>query len=245
MFLKIFQINLSGLFRNLRYLLMSLYYSKGQSKRLIKEFNWNDIPFNRIAIINSIIVHKNDSNLRYLEIGCNQNETFNSIPLLNKTGVDPIQGGNVKKTSDEFFSSNQDFFDIIFIDGLHTYDQVKKDMVNALNYLNDDGYVLIHDMLPVNWKQQHVPQLSNDWTGDGWKIINDLLNSSGLEFKIITVNFGVAVIRKINHEFKIPNTSHQTQKLNFDFYLNHVSKFPLISFEEFQFYLLSNKKSSN
>ena len=95
-------------------------------------------------------------------------------------------------------------------------------------------------MLPLNWKQQHIPQLSNDWTGDGWKIIQDLKNSSGLEFKIITVNFGILIIKKIDKTFKIPN-SLEYENLDFKKYYDNFHSLPLISFEEFESFLYSNK----
>ena len=60
----------------------------------------------------------------YLEIGCDQDQLFSKIKIQNKVGVDPNSGGNVRKTSDEFFKENKNKFDIIFIDGLHTYDPV-------------------------------------------------------------------------------------------------------------------------
>ena len=62
----------------------------------------------------------------YLEIGCDQNQLFSKIKIQNKVGVDPSSGGNVRKTSDEFFKDNKNKFDIVFIDGLHIYNQVKK-----------------------------------------------------------------------------------------------------------------------
>jgi len=69
----------------------------------------------------------------YLEIGCNDNELFSRIKIKNKIGIDPVIGGNMKITSDDFFNQNKDYFDCIFIDGLHIYDQVKKDIVNCIN----------------------------------------------------------------------------------------------------------------
>ena len=57
----------------------------------------------------------------YLEIGCDQDQLFSKIEIKNKIGVDPVSGGTIRKTSDEFFKENDKKFDIIFIDGLHTY----------------------------------------------------------------------------------------------------------------------------
>ena len=66
----------------------------------------------------------------YLEIGCDQDQLFSKINIENKIGVDPVSGGNTRKSSDDFFSTNKINFDLVFIDGLHEYDQVKKDILN-------------------------------------------------------------------------------------------------------------------
>ena len=65
---------------------------------------------------------------KYLEIGCQNDLCFNSIITNNKIGVDPNAGGTIKTTSDDFFNNNEDFYDVIFIDGLHEYDQCRKDI---------------------------------------------------------------------------------------------------------------------
>ena len=54
-----------------------------------------------------------------------------------------------KTTSDNFFLTNKLLFDLIYIDGLHAYDQVKSDLENAYKFLRPKGYLLIDDYL---WK---------------------------------------------------------------------------------------------
>jgi len=55
-----------------------------------------------------------------------------------KTGVDPsprrvlAEWEMHQMASDAFFAANTSKFDLIFIDGLHTSDQVIKDIFNAL-----------------------------------------------------------------------------------------------------------------
>ena len=82
----------------------------------------------RLDLIQHFINKVNCKN--YLEIGCDRNQIWDHINVKNKFGVDPRRGGNIRLTSDEFFEQNKDnnLFDVIFIDGLHTYDQVSKDV---------------------------------------------------------------------------------------------------------------------
>ena len=72
---------------------------------------------------------ENKNYKKYLEIGCHNDEVFNKISI-EKIGVDPVSGGNFRGTSDEFFKKNKSNFDCIFIDGLHEYKQVKRDILN-------------------------------------------------------------------------------------------------------------------
>ncbi len=75
----------------------------------------------------------------YLEIGCKYDMNFNRIkPLVtHAVGVDPDMGGTLRMTSDEYFLSNKtEYFDLIFIDGMHEAYQVMDDIDNALQWLN-------------------------------------------------------------------------------------------------------------
>ena len=104
-------------------------------------WDWSETNFNRIAVVNLLLnKFKNPS---YLEIGCASNSLFDSVPVEKKIGVDPSSGGNVRKTSDDFFKANDINFDVIFIDGLHTYEQVRRDIINSIKSLNDNFNVPI------------------------------------------------------------------------------------------------------
>ena len=86
-------------------------------------------------------------------------------------GVDPDIGGTIRLTSDKFFDEfNKNKFDIIFLDGLHTYKQTKKDLINALKVLNKNGVIVLDDFIPRNWKKIHNFFYYNLY-GDIWKII--------------------------------------------------------------------------
>jgi SAM-dependent methyltransferase len=85
----------------------------------------------------------------FLEIGCRSDANFSRVPFVDKVGVDPVAGGNVRATSDEFFATCGRTFDLIFVDGLHESAQVVRDAANALRILNPGGTLLFHDCKPL------------------------------------------------------------------------------------------------
>ena len=133
----------------------------------------------------------------YLEIGVDRKHTFDVIECELKHGVDPNKDCTFKMTSDEFFKQNENKYDIIFIDGLHEADQVKRDIENALNILTPGGVVVVHDCSPRNEKEQTVPKLKNQkiWIGDGWRAFVDLRQREDLDMYVIDTNNGVGIIR--------------------------------------------------
>jgi hypothetical protein len=190
----------------LLYLIRRLsYYFYGEKfyKRL--NFKWKD-TITRLDLINYFIKKNNYSS--YLEIGCDQDEVFSKINI-DKTGVDPNSGGTERLTSDDFFKKNKSSFDIIFIDGLHVYDQVKRDILNAVNVLNENGAILIHDCLPNKIWEQNVPRMNGSWTGDVWKVIPFLRSMENIDVYTCAADRGVGII------FKRPNRN--ILKLNLDF----------------------------
>jgi len=48
--------------------------------------------------------------------------------------------------STEYLKNCKEKFDIIFIDGDHSYEGVKKDYINSLPLLNNGGYIIFHDI---------------------------------------------------------------------------------------------------
>lgn len=133
----------------------------------------------------------------YLEIGCNQNVTFNAIRCKSKVGVDPIMGGTIRLTSDQFFAQNTDKFDIIFIDGLHEWQQVIKDVDNALNALNENGTIVIHDCDPPYEECQLMPRNGRKgWCGDVWKAYVKLRTRPDIDCVMSQFDCGCGVIKK-------------------------------------------------
>jgi hypothetical protein len=126
---------------------------------------------NRIEYIAKLINAKN-----YLEIGVNRGDTFFNVNLQNKIGVDPafkfipenrLHDGVAffQMPSDIFFehwkagNKNYDIiampdyvipdtFDIIFIDGLHTFEQSLRDFENSLQFSHDTTVWVLDDTIP-------------------------------------------------------------------------------------------------
>jgi len=133
----------------------------------------------------------------YLEIGVdNPNVNFNRVKARIKTGVDPNVNTTHKITSDQFFSTNKQTFDIIFIDGLHHHDQVIRDIQNALNFLNTNGTIVVHDCNPTTEAMQQVPRVQGEWTGDVWKAWIHFRKDSNLSMYVLDTDYGVGIIRK-------------------------------------------------
>jgi predicted O-methyltransferase YrrM len=53
-------------------------------------------------------------------------------------------------TTNDFFKTNTQKYDCIFIDADHNYEGVKTDFENSLNFLNKDGYLIFHDISNTN-----------------------------------------------------------------------------------------------
>ncbi len=188
--------------------------------------------YHRWDLIEYLIKKNNYSD--YLEIGCDQDQLFSKVKIKNKTGVDPSNGGNVRKTSDDFFKDNKDKFDIVFIDGLHIYDQVKRDILNSVDCLKENGIILVHDCMPDNMSKQAVPRYRMIWNGDVWKAIVDLRQKEDLEIFTCSIDQGIGIIKK-NKNSSILKIEKSINKLKFeDYYNNYKEYLRVINLEEFK-----------
>ena len=161
----------------------------------------------------------------YLEIGCDKDQSFSKIKIPHKVGVDPISGGTIRITSDNFYKTNKEKFDIIFIDGLHHYEQVIDDINNAIDILNDNGHILVHDCLPRTIAHQAVPRYRGSWNGDVWKSIVELRTKTDLEVFTCEIDFGVGVIKKKINTSPLNIKISNFKNLKFKDYYNRNKEF--------------------
>lgn len=136
-----------------------------------------------------------DTTSSYLEIGIHHGFTLEQIEAQRLVGVDPNPRFSLRAlppnisvhpiTSDDYFDNhgNSQKFDVIFIDGLHLYPQVVRDLMNASNHLNRGGAILIDDTVPSD-EMSAIPDQAESlrrrresgsknsaWHGDVWKIL--------------------------------------------------------------------------
>lgn len=152
------------------------------------------ITNSRSLLINSLI--KNLDYSSYLEIGVGMGLNYKSINCQYKTNVDPRPSTKPKHvmTSDQFFETNNMSFDLIFIDGLHTEQQVHKDILNALDCINKGGTIVVHDCNPEEEHLQMVPAVSPLWTGDVWKCFVKFIKNWNYPSYVVDIDYGCGII---------------------------------------------------
>ena len=186
---------------------------------------------NRLDIVRDIIEKKKYKS--YLEIGCFDDELFGHVNCEIKVGVDPVSGGTVRATSDNFFKNNEVFFDCIFIDGLHEYKQVKRDIQNSLKFLNKDGIILLHDCLPNNFYAQATPRCQWEWNGDVWKAIVECRTRKDIDVYTCYADFGIGVIKKRPNKNLLEYPKQNYSDLKFiEYHQNHKKLMNIIEYED-------------
>ena len=208
------------------------YYHK-----LFRDKNLGNIGFDfskkksRLTIVQDLIKRKKYE--KYLEIGCFDDELFKHIDCKKKVGVDPVSGGTVRDTSDNFFKKNDERFDCIFIDGLHKYSQVKKDIQNSLKFLTKDGVILLHDCLPNNYYEQATPRCQWTWNGDVWKAIIECRTKKDIDVYTCYADYGIGVIFKRPNQNLLEYPKKNYSHIKFEEYFhNHKKLMNLIEYDD-------------
>ena len=206
-----------------------VYYFYGEKFFKRFDYNWSQYP-SRFEIIQKIIDKKKYEN--YLEIGCDQDSNFSKIKIKNKIGVDPLSGGNLKMKSDDFFIQNKIIFDCIFVDGLHTYEQVREDILNSIKFLDPSGVIIVHDCLPLKIWNQIVPRIYGHWNGDVWKAIVEARTMKDIDTYTCKADHGLGIIFKRPNRNLLSLKIDNFKKLKFkDYYNNHKNFMNIIEVE--------------
>ena len=165
-------------------------------------------PYRRFDIINYLIEKNNYVN--YLEIGVRAPQAcFNRIIAEHKDGIDPLPITleiNYPMISDQFFDLIRDHedikYDIIFIDGAHIHRVAKRDVLNSLNHLTDNGTIIMHDCNPpTKWHQRPESEYTGDgaWNGTAWRAYVELRcfkwEPKDLSMHVVDTDEGVGIIQ--------------------------------------------------
>lgn len=186
---------------------------------------------NRLTVIQKIIDGIEAKS--YLEIGVANGQVLFNVKTPIKYGIDPKFMFNIDEklyenkallstnfyemTSDKFFNEYADKelikgVDVIFIDGLHTYNQSLKDVVNSLKFLNPNGVIIMHDCNPLSPATAYpvidsinevleiafrgdLPGWNGCWNGDVWKTLVHLrAEHENLEIFTLDLDWGLGII---------------------------------------------------
>lgn len=134
----------------------------------------------------------------YLEIGVSTGATLLALTMAERVGVDPNFQFDWQKqdgrdgvqlhacSSDAFFASlpSEKRFDLIFVDGLHTYEQAYRDILHALCHSHDRSVIVIDDTMPsdvfstlrshqacINARRAFTNDVDASWHGDVFKVL--------------------------------------------------------------------------
>ena len=122
------------------------------SEELLRKFNpkklllvdpwiaYNDLIYQKSWYGNTLHSNQNIQDQYFLDV----NKRFEKDILENKIELH-------RKTSDEFFLGNKSIFDLIYIDGNHLFEFVKKDVENSLKFINNDGLIVLDDYGLKGW----------------------------------------------------------------------------------------------
>lgn len=135
-----------------------------------------------------IWLHQTAKPKSYLEIGVEHGKSLQFAQSFTKAiGIDPAfqliysQEAWVKlfrMPSDDFFIQydlkevlGEKSVNLVFLDGLHTFDQTLKDFINIEHYSNSKTIVAIHDTFPVVPITASRERKTGFWLGDTWKVV--------------------------------------------------------------------------
>jgi len=160
----------------------------------------------------------------YLEIGVSTGTSLRQVQADTRLGVDPhfrsrkmrllsrLSPGRIRlgarrgllplsMTSDRFFDRYAPFLDahpidVAFIDGLHTADQAHRDIVHALEHLQPDGTVVVHDCNPQSPTAADPAPQDGIWNGDVFKAIIRLrVERDDLHVVVLDADEGLGIVR--------------------------------------------------
>lgn len=132
----------------------------------------------------------------YLEVGVFRGETLRDVSIPYRVGIDPRFRIDVQELADErtvlVESTSDDYFrhldpeiefDVVFLDGLHTFEQTYRDLCAVLSHAHRRTVILLDDTFPTDpWSaipdigrslrlREQAGLVDRAWHGDVYKVV--------------------------------------------------------------------------
>jgi hypothetical protein len=163
---------------------------------------------------------------------------FDTLRKLGKTIINPYNIFNkyFLKTSDDFFEQDapglfiKNKIEIALVDGMHEYAYALRDVENILNYLSDDGVIIMHDCNPATkeaartYEEWKAMGMTGQWNGDVWKAIVHLRSlRKDIDVFVLDCDYGLGIITKRKPENDLNFSAQQINSFTYeDFNANRV-----------------------
>jgi len=199
----------------------------------------------------------------YLEIGVNKGDTFHSVQAHAKVAVDPKflfpaalrdpSSEYYEITSEEYFGNHATGrkFDVIYLDGLHTFEQTLRDLISSVICLKPSGVIVIDDVLPNSFHaalpdhaasvaaRKHLGISDPSWMGDVFKLVFFIQTYFQLfDFSTVKENHGQLIMWRSAR----PSVKHRSiidfAYLSFADVIMHLSEFRIQPLDEIRMNIL-------
>lgn len=212
----------------------------------------------RVAVINFLLKRFNRVT-SYLELGASDLQSvFYKVNSFHKISVgyeEATTKNNAlyKMDFDQFFCSMRDNeilnsgkkWDLIFINGFHLADSLYSYVLNSLDFLNEDGFIIIQGCNPpTEWHARekgkyHLSPARFSWYGTAWKAFFKLRQSKNLFCCCVDVDSGIGIISKKLPLGRLYNSDSNPFFEFKDLNQNRKTALNLLTFEEFKFLIYS------
>ena len=155
----------------------------------------------------NILTHKKPANLHLIELSSSfVKHCENRFKKEISDGQVIIHNGSSHKILNQF--ENQ-LFDWVYIDGDHSYETVKKDLLISKNKIKPNGLIMLDDY--VNFSHQEMLQygvmravnefcIEHDFCVDGITISEDIIKKENIFNKVVELNeYTNIVLKKMNN----------------------------------------------
>ena len=130
-----------------------------------------------LVCVDPFLSYKNNDHLHLLQNN-QENIFYNNIQQSNNYKKTTF----FKKTSCDFFKTNLEYFDLIYIDGCHNIDILEKDLINSFKVLNDNG---------IMWMDDYLGGIEGD--NRIKECIDNFIQSNLNKCKIIHIGYQIAI----------------------------------------------------